>query len=59
MIIKIGDIIKWSGQEFVVIGNENNRVQVRPVGESVYDVKLEHVEEVVVEHSYGGGHVCA
>ena len=58
MIIKIGDIVKWSGEEFVVVGNEGtNRVQLRELTESRYDVVLDDIEEVVEEHSYGNGHV--
>ena len=63
MIIKIGDIVKWSGEEFLVIGNEQDgnpgsRVQLREVTDAAYDVRVEEIEEVVAEHSYGGGHVC-
>ena len=59
MIIKIGDIVKWSGEEFVVVGNEGtNRVQLRELTEAGYDVVLDEIEEVVEEHSYGNGHVC-
>ena len=59
MIIKIGDIVKWSGEEFVVVGNEGtNRVQLRElVPFTYYDVVLDEIEEVVEEHSYGNGHV--
>jgi hypothetical protein len=58
MIIKIGDIVKWSGEEFVVVGNEgDNRVQLREVTDAGYDVVLDEIEEVVEEHSYGAGHV--
>ena len=59
MIIKIGDIVKWSGEEFVVVGNEGtNRVQLRELTDAGYDVVLDEIEEVVEEHSYGNGHVC-
>ena len=59
MIIKIGDIVKWSGEEYLVVGNhgdDNKHVQLREVTDAGYDV---HVNEVVVveEHSYGAGHV--
>ena len=59
MIIKIGDIVKWSGEEFVVVSNEGtNRVQLRElVPFTYYDVVLDEIEEVVEEHSYGNGHV--
>lgn len=58
MIIKIGDIVKWSGEEFLVVGNEGtNRVQLREVTDAGYDVVLDEIEEVVDEHSYGAGHV--
>ena len=58
MIIKIGDIVKWSGEEFVVVGNDGtNRVQLRELTEAGYDVVLDEIEEVVEEHSYGSGHV--
>ena len=59
MIIKIGDIVKWSGEEFVVVGNEGtNRVQLRELTDAGYDVVLDEIEEVLEEHSYGSGHVC-
>lgn len=58
MIIKIGDIVKWSGEEFLVVGNEGtNRVQLREVTDAGYDVVLDEIEEVIDEHSYGSGHV--
>jgi len=63
MIIKIGDIVKWSGEEYLVVGNvtdENSpgyNVQLREVTDAGYDVKVSEIEEVVEEHSYGGGHV--
>ena len=58
MIIKIGDIVKWGGEEFLVVGNEGtNRVQLREVTDAGYDVVLDEIEEVVEEHNYGGGHV--
>ena len=62
MIIKIGDIVKWGGEEFLVVGNENDgnpgqRVQLREVTDAGYNVRVEEIEEVVEEHNYGGGHV--
>ena len=63
MIIKIGDIVKWSGEEFLVVGNHGPtargemRVQLREVTEAGYDVPVEEIEEVLEEHSYGEGHV--
>ena len=63
MIIKIGDIVKWSGEEFLVIGNHGPtergemRVQLREVTDAGYDVKVTEIDEVVEEHSYGSGHV--
>ena len=59
MVIKIGDIVEWSGEEYLVVGNhgdDNKHVQLREVTDAGYDV---HVNEVVVvcEHSYGEGHV--
>ena len=58
MIIKIGDIVKWSGEEFVVVGNEgDNRVQLRELTDAGYNVKINEIEEVLEEHSYGEGHV--
>ena len=61
MIIKISDIVKWGGEEFLVVGNESekhDRVQLREVTDAGYDVEIKEIEEVVEEHSYGGGHVC-
>ena len=63
MIIKIGDIVKWSGEEYLVVGNHGPstrgemRVQLREVTDAGYDVKVSDIEEVVEEHSYGSGHV--
>jgi hypothetical protein len=62
MVIKIGDIVKWSGEEFLVVGNQNDgnpgqRVQLREVTDAGYNVQVEEIEEVLEEHSYGAGHV--
>ena len=60
MIIKIGDIVKWSGEEYLVVGNEGPwpyNVQLREVTDAGYDVPVSEIEEVVEEHSYGAGHV--
>ena len=63
MIIKIGDIVEWNGEEYLVVGNvtdENSpgyNVQLREVTEAGYDVPADEVK-VVCEHSYGTGHVC-
>ena len=61
MVIKIGDIVKWSGEEFLVVGNQQDgtstRVQLREVTDAGYNVQVEEIEEVVAEHSYGNGHV--
>ena len=63
MIIKIGDIVKWSGEEYLVVGNvtdENSpgyNVQLREVTDAGYNVKVDEIEEVVDAHSYGNGHV--
>ena len=59
MIIKIGDIVEWSGEEYLVVGNEgadNSHVQLREVTDAGYDVPVDEVK-VVCEHSYGSGHV--
>ena len=56
MIIKIGDIVKWSGEEFVVVGNEGtNRVQLRELTDAGYDVVLDDIEEVATEFSERNG----
>lgn len=62
MIIKIGDIVKWSGEEFLVVGNQQDgnpgeRVQLREVTDAGYDVSVDEIDEVLEEHSYGEGHV--
>tara|TARA_R110002050_G_scaffold76257_1_gene163016 strand:+ start:1331 stop:1552 length:222 start_codon:yes stop_codon:yes gene_type:complete len=59
MVIKIGDIVEWSGEEYLVVGNQgddNKHIQLREVTDAGYNV---HVNEVVVveSHSYGEGHV--
>ena len=65
MIIKIGDIVKWSGQEYLVVGNETDEsspgydVQLRPLVVSVLSIPVDEIEEVVTEHSYGDGHVSS
>jgi hypothetical protein len=60
MIIKIGDIVKWSGEEYLVVGNhgdDNKHVQLREVTDAGYDVPVDEIEEVLEVHSYGEGHV--
>jgi hypothetical protein len=63
MIIKIGDVVKWSGQEYLVVGNQTDEnspgydVQLRPLVMSVLSIPVDEIEEVVAEHSYGSGHV--
>ena len=61
MLIKIGDIVKWSGEEYLVVGNQGpnseQRVQLREVTDAGYDVLVTDIEEVVDEHNYGTGHV--
>jgi hypothetical protein len=62
MTIKIGDIVKWGGEEYLVVGNQNDgnpgqRVQLREVTDAGYSVMLDEIEEVLEEHSYGTGHV--
>jgi len=59
MIIKIGDIVEWSGEQFLVVGNEgadNKHIQLREVTDAGYDVHVDEVK-VVEEHSYGAGHM--
>jgi len=64
MIIKIGDVVKWSGQEYLVVGNETDEnspgydVQLRRLDLSFLSIPVDEIEEVVTEHSYGSGHVC-
>ena len=61
MVIKIGDIVKWSGEEYLVVGNIGplleERVQLREVTDAGYDVSVDEIEEVLEVHSYGEGHV--
>jgi hypothetical protein len=59
MIIKIGDIVEWGGEEYLVIGNEgadNKHIQLREVTDAGYNVHVDEVK-VVESHSYGAGHV--
>jgi hypothetical protein len=66
MVIKIGDIVKWSGsltgEEFLVVGNEQDgnpgeRVQLRELTDAIYDVSVNEIKQVIEGHSYGEGHV--
>lgn len=60
MLIKIGDVVKWDGDEYLVVGNDSSDgdyIQLRELTDAGYNVRISEIQEVVEEHSYGGGHV--
>ena len=57
MIIKIGDIVKWGGEEFLVVGNESekhDRVQLREVTDAGYDVEIKEIDKQIKQEIADG-----